>query len=96
MAPKVTVDRVSEFTALNECSRCFREEMLNKLRDKVLQGRKGWDQYENKEKMIDKMIRKAILPNLTQKDLIDIAVYCMFIWNLLNDDFQTQESIRWK
>ena len=54
---------------------------LRKLEKKEEFGWTGWDFSHNQE-VFESEIRNRIKKELTQKNLVNIANYCMFLWNL--------------
>ena len=55
-----------------------------KLETKEKQGWFGWDNPDNKEKLERYLIEHTEKP-LTQRNLIDIANFCNFLWNLIEN-----------
>ena len=54
---------------------------LDKLSQKEKRGWVGWDNPEYKKEFEDKIVIQS-LP-LIQNDCVNIANYCMFLWNLM-------------
>jgi len=54
---------------------------LDKLSQKEKEGWGGWD-WESCKFSFEKRIKHDAKSKLTQKSLVNIANYCMFLWNL--------------
>lgn len=53
-----------------------------KLEAKEKEGWTGWDNPDNKKLLKAKLMKHIIKP-LTQDNLVDIANFCNFLWNLI-------------
>lgn len=62
----------------------FNHACYKKLAAKERRGFSGWDKQKNKE-LLEKGLMEHIKKPLTQSNLIDIADYCNFLWNLIED-----------
>jgi len=78
--------REEEYRKLKKVLSDFSEIMLNKLMKKYDEcGCIGWDRKDFKETLIlglGEHIHKYYSNNFSSSSLIDIANYCMFLWNL--------------
>ena len=59
----------------------FNHACIKKLEAKQRQGYYGWDKVENKTNL-ESLFQEHKNRPLTQRNLIDIANFCMFLWNL--------------
>uniref|UniRef100_A0A6M3IF50 Uncharacterized protein n=1 Tax=viral metagenome TaxID=1070528 RepID=A0A6M3IF50_9ZZZZ len=57
---------------------------LGKLEEKESNGWGGWD-WEACKTSFEKRIKHDAKSKLTQKSLVNIANYCMFLWNLIEN-----------
>ena len=62
----------------------FNYACYKKLAAKESRGFAGWDKQKNKIILEDGFYEHARKP-LTQSNLIDISNYCIFLWNLIED-----------
>lgn len=60
----------------------FRVAMLKKFHKKEAQGWTGWDEQPSWKMLIDSLQTHINDKEFTQDNLIDIALLCMFLWNL--------------
>lgn len=67
---------------LLEASMKFDMVCFNKLKAKERLGWSGWDDIENKD-ILEERFMKHIKKPLTQDNLVDIANFCNFLWNLI-------------
>jgi len=66
---------------------------LNKLSQKEKEGWGGWD-WECCKTSFEKIIKHNAKRELTQKNLINIANYCMFLWNLIEKGGEKRWKLR--
>ena len=66
---------------------------LNKLSQKEKEGWGGWD-WECCKTSFEKRIKHDAKRELTQKSLINIANYCMFLWNLIEKGGEKRWKLR--
>jgi len=59
----------------------FTAELHKKLFKKIEEGYEGWNEIKNKE-MIKSTLIDKLKKGLTGDNLVDIANYCMFLWNI--------------
>ena len=69
---------------LDNTSMKFHLACVVKLKEKEKEGYTGWDNPDWK-KAIRRIIKDRSQLELTQKHLVNIANYCMFLWNLIED-----------
>ena len=62
----------------------FNHACYKKLAAKERRGFSGWNKQKNKE-LLEEGLMEHIKKPLTQGNLIDIADYCNFLWNLIED-----------
>lgn len=62
----------------------FNYACYKKLAAKERRGFAGWDKQKNKE-LLEEGLMEHIKKPLTQSNLVDIADYCNFLWNLIKD-----------
>ena len=60
----------------------FNHACVKKLETKQKQGYSGWDNPDRKENLESLFVEHTHNP-LTQRNLVDIANFCMFLWNLI-------------
>jgi len=75
---------------LLEASMKFDFVCLNKLKAKERLGWSGWDDIKNKDILEERFIKHVKTP-LTQDNLIDIANFCMFLWNLIETEKEVKK-----
>ena len=75
---------LNDISKLSETSRAFEHTTWSRLTEKTTQGFHGWDNPRWKTYYTRKIVEQS-LP-LTQKDCIDIANYCMFVWAILEKE----------
>ena len=63
----------------------FNYASYKKLAAKEKRGFAGWDKQKNKE-LLERGLIEHIKKPLTQRNLIDIANYCNFLWNLIEKE----------
>ena len=66
---------------LRFASFAFNYACVEKLMAKQRQGYFGWDNLEAKPNL-ESLFKEHTNRPLTQKNLVDIANFCMFLWNL--------------
>jgi len=59
----------------------FNSAMMDKGLKKMKQGYFGWDDPANEHLLVDGLV-KHFTKSMSPENLIDIALYCMFLWNL--------------
>jgi len=64
----------------------FRVAMLKKFHEKEDEGYTGWDKQMNWGDLVDGIVKHALKEGFTADSLIDIALYCLFLWNLETED----------
>ena len=64
-----------------------------KLELKEKEGFTGWNNPENK-KLLKGGFEEHICKALTQDNLVDIANYCMFLWNLIQGSKKGGEKVK--
>ena len=75
---------------LNSAWLKFNHACYKKLAAKERRGFSGWDKQKNKELLEKDLITHTRKP-LIQSNLLDIANYCDFLWNLLENEKDYQE-----
>ena len=62
----------------------FNLHCLNKLKEKEKEGWIGWDD-KKKKCLFENRLKHDIFCELTQNRLVNIANYCNFLWNLIEE-----------
>ena len=65
-------------TALNAMVDAFGKEMKDKLREKYLEGREGWDMPEA---CPTAFLQRALREHCARGDMVDVANFAAMIWN---------------
>ena len=60
----------------------FNHACIKKLEAKQKEGYSGWDEPKNKDNL-ESLFKEHTNRPLTQRNLVDIANFCMFLWNIL-------------
>lgn len=59
----------------------FNFEMVTKTLKKAQEGYFGWNDPANEHLLVEGLIKHLDKP-MSPENLIDVAIYCMFLWNL--------------
>ena len=60
----------------------FRVALLEKFDKKEIDGFTGWDEQTSWGMLVDGLFKHVEEKELSPDNLIDIALYCLFLWNL--------------
>ena len=60
----------------------FRVALLKKFHEKEAEGFSGWDCQTSWSFLVNDLLEHERDIELTPESLIDIALYCLFLWNL--------------
>lgn len=63
--------------ALEKLVKVFGKEMVRKLRQKMWEGRGGWDDPKIRE-----FLKASLKEHIEKGDMVDVANIAMFIWNI--------------
>lgn len=66
-----------ELLALYRLNLAFSDAMHRKIVNKFKEGKRGWDDPSIKEPL-----KKALLEHFEKGDMVDVANFAMFIWNI--------------
>ena len=69
---------------LDNASMKFHLACVVKLKEKEKEGYTGWDNPDW-EKAFENIVKDRSQLELTQKNLVNISNYCMFLWNLIEN-----------
>jgi hypothetical protein len=79
----------AEIHALKQLAGVFFEKMGQRLSEKQKEGFTGWDEIDvSKSDLPDRILHKierVIQANGPKSDLVDIANFAMFLWNVMED-----------
>ena len=79
--------KTPRYRSLKQAVDAFAAEMLEKLRQKKIDGWRGWCDAGNVPGL-----RRALVAHVATGDPIDVANYCMFLWNLNQPTMPTSEE----
>lgn len=80
---------VIEEKKLKDINQKFCEEKLEVLIDRMKEGKRGWDNKEYYDYMLEELklkILKVLNGEHTPKDFIHISNYAMFLWGLKSEE----------
>lgn len=64
----------------------FRTEMLSKFHEREAEGCRGWDIQPMWATLVNKLFTHVKEKPICPTNLIDIALLCMFLWNLETEE----------
>jgi len=76
---------------LDNASMKFHLACVVKLKEKEKEGWEGWDNKKEKQ-YFEGRIRHDAFSELTQKRLIHISNFCMFLWNIIENKKETKDE----
>lgn len=67
---------------IEDVAETFVDELLRKFYKKVGEGYAGWDEPTSKGDLKELLLEHVAKEDWTRGNLIDIALFCLFLWNL--------------